>query len=391
MDPRTLLFSTLMLVLCSAAGLWLMSRADPELRGLRWFVLAFLSLGLGITPDFSHPAGPTVVNFTRGLVLLSIVLYTQGVAEFVNEGARTLAWGGSLIVAAMLGQALVLAAGGGRYAPAAIALFTLPYAAQTGVAAALLLAHSVKRERAACRATAAMMLGTALIMLLRNVFVVSHVMAAPLLIPSPVRSVTITIFVAMNVGMAFGVLWMTIARQQYKLERQSHTDALTGVLNRRALEATAEELIAACRARGAALSVLALDLDHFKQLNDAHGHAGGDAVLIAAARLLAESLRATDVVARFGGEEFIALLPDRDGPSAAVIAERLRCRIEQLRVGFEETCLGVTASFGWAHLGEVPPGGEWQELLRRADNRLYQAKLDGRNCVRPLAAASASA
>lgn len=391
MDPRTLLYSTLMLVLCSAGGLWLMSHADRGLLGLRWFTLAFLSLGLGMAPDLSHPAGPAIVNFTRCLVLLSVVLYTQGVAEFVSEEARTLAWGGGLLLAAMLGQALVLAAGGGRYAPAAIALFTLPYAAQTGVAVALLLTHPVPGERAACRATAALMAGTALIMLLRNVLVAAHVMAPPLLVPSPVRSATISVFLAMTVGMAFGVLWMTIARQQHKLERQSHTDALTGVLNRRALEAAAERLIAGCRARGATLSVLALDLDHFKQLNDAHGHAGGDAVLIATSRLLVESLRATDVVARYGGEEFIALLPERDGPATAVIAERLRSRLERLRVAFDETGLGVTASFGWAHLGEVPPGGEWQELLRRADHRLYQAKLQGRNCVRPPVAAAASA
>ncbi|MGH3183808.1 MAG: GGDEF domain-containing protein, partial [Streptosporangiaceae bacterium] len=110
-----------------------------------------------------------------------------------------------------------------------------------------------------------------------------------------------------------------------------------------------------------------------------HGHAAGDAVLAAAARQLQQGLRNTDLVARFGGEEFIAVLPERDAQRAAEIAERLRARMEELRVEFEGRELGVTASFGIAALAG---GDAWSELLRRADHALYEAKRAGRNCLR---------
>lgn len=385
MDPRTLFYGALMMDLCCAAGLYLMSRTAGGLRGLQWFTLAYLSIAVGLLRDFSFHQPPSIaaIDFTRFCTVLSAVLFTQGAAEFVVQGARALSWGAWLLVWATLGEVLLAYAGQGGYAPAGIFLFGMVYGAQTLVAMALLLSHRVAGERVPCRVTAVLLGLSAGIILLRGFLVLGGFVAGALAVASPLRTVTTSIYIAATVSLAFGLLWMAIARQQAKLEQQTLTDALTGALNRRALDTAAQNLLAVCRARGAALSVLAIDLDHFKQLNDTFGHAGGDAVLVAASQLLSRSLRPTDVVARFGGEEFIALLPERDGTSAVVVAERLRRLFERLEVEYEDHRLRVTASFGIAHLGAVPPGGDaWTELLRQADSMLYRAKLEGRNCIR---------
>ncbi len=128
-----------------------------------------------------------------------------------------------------------------------------------------------------------------------------------------------------------------------------------------------------------------VDLDHFKQVNDRYGHQAGDVVLQSVAHELGAELRASDVIARFGGEEFVMLLPDTDVDEASEIAARLRCRIEAL--SWEDRVLelqSVTASFGIACLEadlklEVNEASTW--LLEMADKALYQAKAAGRNRV----------
>lgn len=386
MDPFTLAFACLVLELCCAAGLFLMSRAGTGLRGLRWFTWAYVSAALAILPSLFHPAPepPAITTAGRLFLLLSTVLFTQGIAEFVTEGAQTLAWGASLLVSVMAVEVVITVArtpGGDK--PSSILLFGLAYAAQTVVAVMLLSTHAAEGERTACRTTAVLLAGLAGLTLLRDLLTRMGWVQPELLVRNPLRSVLMPTYLALAVGMAFGFLWMAIARQRQKLAWQVRTDELTGALNRRALDIAADGLAAACRTRGLALAVVAIDLDRFKLLNDSFGHAGGDAVLVAVARLLNKNLRPTDVLARFGGEEFIAILPEREGSVALAIAERLRRRLADMRIEFEGSRLAVTASFGVAHSdGSVPGQVEWRELLRRADHMLYEAKQAGRNCIR---------
>ena len=129
---------------------------------------------------------------------------------------------------------------------------------------------------------------------------------------------------------------------------------------------------------GAPLAVVALDVDHFKRVNDAHGHAAGDAVLAAVAARAAEALRAGDLLARIGGEEFAALLPGATLEAAAEVAERVRARIGAAPVPAGEARLAVTVSAGVAALAPAEDGAA---LLARADARLYAAKRAGRDRV----------
>lgn len=158
----------------------------------------------------------------------------------------------------------------------------------------------------------------------------------------------------------------------------ARTDALTGVPNRRYMEEALDREVARSDRQGIPLSLVFVDLDHFKQVNDSFGHDTGDAVLVASARILRSRLRPYDVLARWGGEEFVVLLPGASGEHARAVAERLRDGLESLIV---PPCPSpVTGSFGVARQRQ---GEAASALLRRADEAAYRAKQGGRNRVEP--------
>ncbi|MCC6876122.1 MAG: diguanylate cyclase [Sandaracinaceae bacterium] len=165
-----------------------------------------------------------------------------------------------------------------------------------------------------------------------------------------------------------------------RLEQLSTHDPLTGLANRRLFDERLRREIAQAERYQSALSVLALDIDHFKQLNDRCGHAAGDAALIAVASGLRECLREADTLARVGGEELCVLLPHTDEEGASEVAEKLRRRVAGLAVeGAREQPLGhLSVSIG---IARHRPGEDAASVLRRADDALYAAKRSGRDRV----------
>lgn len=163
-----------------------------------------------------------------------------------------------------------------------------------------------------------------------------------------------------------------------QLQQDAMCDGLTGLLNRRGLEAQARTLWGPGQNDGP-LSLAVIDADHFKRINDDCGHATGDAVLKQLGQLLQQDIRASDVLARMGGEEFVLVLPDRTLDEAQRICERVRQRVAE---GNWQQCgshLPVSISIG---LSQRQPGDDLETLLRRADQLMYAAKTAGRNCVR---------
>lgn len=170
------------------------------------------------------------------------------------------------------------------------------------------------------------------------------------------------------------------ARLRESLRRQSVLDPLTGLFNRRYFDETLKRELARSRRMAAPLSLIMLDIDHFKHVNDGFGHEAGDAVLRAIAQLVRQSIRDCDVACRFGGEELVILMPDCSQPDAARRAESLRADIAgALPLLDGAGPAAVTASFGVA---EYPiHGPDAEALFRAADKALYQAKREGRNRV----------
>lgn len=172
-------------------------------------------------------------------------------------------------------------------------------------------------------------------------------------------------------------------------QEQARTDPLTGMRNRRAFYELGELAVQQAARSGRPLSVVILDLDHFKQVNDAHGHATGDEVLRALAGAITATARASDVSGRVGGEEFAIALPDTNVDEAAVLAERMRRRVSELAIPRGAAVLRVTASFGVAQYAGA--GQSLDALLAAADGALYEAKAAGRNRVVRGSAAAAPA
>ena len=167
--------------------------------------------------------------------------------------------------------------------------------------------------------------------------------------------------------------------RERELERLAYYDELTGLPNRRSVLRQLEALLSRARRHGHALAVLMVDADHFKDVNDRHGHAAGDAALRFLAGGLRERLRAEDVIGRFGGEEFVIGLPDAGALGAAGVAEDVRAAVARRPITIAGEELALTVSVGWAAWADEDLG----QLIARADGALYEAKAAGRNCVRP--------
>jgi two-component system, cell cycle response regulator len=173
------------------------------------------------------------------------------------------------------------------------------------------------------------------------------------------------------------------ARLEQRLRELSIRDGLTRQLNHRATYDRLAEEIERARRYGHPLSVILCDLDDFKRVNDTRGHLVGDAVLREGALALRRSLRGSDLLGRYGGEEFLAVLPEVDLDSARLAAERLRRALAEHPIQIPGGEVKVTASFGVAELSEIPGRTTADHLVSLADRRLYEAKAGGRNRVRP--------
>jgi len=167
-----------------------------------------------------------------------------------------------------------------------------------------------------------------------------------------------------------------IDTQQQRLESLAITDSLTGLLNRSLLGANLDQALARRRRAGESATLLAIDVDNFKDINDAYGHQYGDQVLVTTATMIKTRLRASDIVFRTGGEEFAVLLPDTKAEPARHVAQMLRTAVEAETLVDEENT--ITISLGVSELRDEDTVESW---FARADRCLYQAKRQGRNCV----------
>lgn len=179
-------------------------------------------------------------------------------------------------------------------------------------------------------------------------------------------------------NMLAGLLYPLRNTLLYQQALQSATmDPLTGVKNRTSMEASMKREIGLANRHHNHLSFILFDLDHFKSINDHYGHLIGDHVLRAVAKVAEDTIRDSDIIFRYGGEEFLVLLHGTKISGAALLAERIRISIENLKL-FPDLDLQITASMGVVHLAE---GEDAEAIFRRADAAMYKAKHNGRNQV----------
>ena len=180
----------------------------------------------------------------------------------------------------------------------------------------------------------------------------------------------------------------TLAEKNIELQVMAETDFLTGLYNRRYfMNSLKRDLGLLSRGKhGEALSLILLDIDHFKDVNDTLGHDGGDQLLVHLAKLLREACRDTDLIARFGGEEFIILLPGTEGKGAVILAEKIRALVASTSMGTDDTNpikMTISCGVSWISTPLKVADNSANMLIKKADINLYKAKNQGRNCVVP--------
>ncbi len=173
------------------------------------------------------------------------------------------------------------------------------------------------------------------------------------------------------------------AKSREELLRMAHTDALTGLANRGTFFRTLDSELKRVKRSGSAFSILLVDIDYFKRINDTHGHAGGDQVLIEVTKIMKECVRETDMVARVGGEEFAIFLPDTPEDGAFWVADRICNTIAKHNFFLKESIMPIpcTVSIGIASTENHPEEATPTDIYKQADTRLYIAKNTGRNQV----------
>ncbi|MCJ2045364.1 diguanylate cyclase [Methylobacterium sp. J-078] len=303
----------------------------------------------------------------------SLVLAWTGLRSFFGRPAK-------------VGLGLVLAALPGVLYPVALGLGLSTRLALAGVFACCLLptllaASETVRLSAGTERLWAQSIETVAFGLYALVFVLSIGMLVGTDLPvASAESARISMVVdqVMGVFVYFGFVAMAAERANRTLLRLAETDPLTGLSNRRGLQTMLRRRFPHPGARPA-MGVLILDVDHFKAINDRHGHEGGDRVLSEFGARMKAALRATDMVARWGGEEFLVVLPGTDARELLSVAERLRATIAEAPFLLPSGPLRVTVSIGAA--GQGPGEAGFEEALHRADAALYDAKSRGRDRV----------
>jgi diguanylate cyclase (GGDEF)-like protein len=259
-----------------------------------------------------------------------------------------------------------------------LALYSLLVLIWKGWEVWLLLRHAPADIRRSCRIAAVVFVLDALLFLVRALLPVAPGTGGDILRAGLPMNVTYVGSLIVMMGHTFALVLLIVERQMVDLRRLARRDGLTGLLNRTALMDDGRGQLAQCQLRRLPFAVLLLDLDHFKRVNDTHGHQAGDAVLHHMARTLQRNLRGRDsLLGRYGGEEFVLLLPATSLEQAQALAERLRAALEACPLDSDIGPIAVTTSIGVA----ADIDATLERLLARADAALYRAKAAGRNRV----------
>jgi diguanylate cyclase (GGDEF)-like protein len=357
-------------------GVLALQRWNDPVR--RWLWFGFLANAVGAAFDLFGNHLPAWIGngLDWEMIPLSYALTNIALAFFVRRG-RLSAWVSGLMLVAALPVFLAWS-----HRPSMVqssAFGDLLIALECIIAVALLFGRGERCTRAPRMLMGGFLAAFVLIELAR-VGVVFALRSDPDAPGSRLALVSVVAYV-MNVSLLpLTFIWMMQARTEWELVQQSIADPLTGLLNRRGLEQALDCELARCRRHGNDLTVAMFDLDHFKRINDDYGHAGGDVVLIRVGRFLSGCLRETDIVGRFGGEEFVLLLPHTGLDQSGPILERL-CASLRTHAGLsEQGLLRVTASIG-VTCTSGRRACSASDLLREADVALYRAKDAGRDQV----------
>jgi diguanylate cyclase (GGDEF)-like protein len=379
MDYGTFFFTNIASVTVFTVSIGLLACFNRRVKGMQWFA-AGLIVGLAkLILQGLEGKAPAVWSgmIANELYLVSISLQWIGLHWFVvrKPAPYRRLW---IPVGVVLGIYTITFLGKIPYTGNVI---NIPFVAFCGFSAWTLWKHGSGRFTVVSRVGAAVLCGQGCVAGYRAVLTNMHYVRPWETViahndPRWLYSLAAAAFLA--AFMAMCELWFLVTELQSELAELARTDPLTGALNRRAMEEAALRETARSMRFGSALSMIMIDLDKFKKLNDRRGHAAGDHALQAVVSQVRSLLRRQDLLARTGGEEFAILLPDTAEPAALAIAERMRQTVEKLEIPFETGPIKLTVCAGVAQLDSA---SGWEAMMRLADSAMYEAKRRGRNRV----------
>ena len=382
---ESLLIFGVTILTCGSVGLLAVRLSNKMLKGLGWLGGAFAMGGGGALLFVFQDRIPRVFGVVLAdlMVLAFFVLLHVGVLEMVEIDSLFPTFGVVLLLLQAGASLLSLSVPG--LANTRMAFMGLCIAAQTTQTAVRLFRAGEQAMRTSSWFCAAVLVLFALFNTVRAVAfwlgLQSHTHRF-----NQEEVLTLGVYLSVALGVAFCFFWMTTTMLSTGLERIATTDPLTRLFNRRGFLLWCDKEISESQRTGTPFSMLMIDIDHFKKINDDYGHVAGDTALCTAVERMQASIRGIDVLARWGGEEFAAVLPNANQEAAMIVAERLRGNVERIlmsarRIGEEQKSPGLrlTVSVGIATYSG--PVDTVDAMLRRADANLYQAKAMGRNRV----------
>lgn len=379
LDIRSMIFMSVLLSILLSGLLYLVGVHARHIRGVKQWALANLLYSIGLALVFT-PIGdsPRIFLFSGPLLAVAAGLQLTGIQAFEEAlpDWRIPLWMAVVsflvnLTFTMLTPSITLR----------VISNSLLMAGVYAICARNLLIKISSHLRTAYWLTGAAFATLALVAVARIPAVLTaHPISNYIITPEPINLMVFLVFAAMLIVITFGFVLMVNFRLANDLQLLANRDSLTNALNRRGLEEIGEHLYAHFTRAGGQLALLMLDIDHFKSVNDNHGHPVGDAVLRELSRIVTATIRAGDYFARYGGEEFCVLLPGCSEEQACKLADRLRQRFAEAKLNYgHEGVLQCTLSVGVADLSKATPS--FGELLAEADKALYRAKEIGRNRV----------
>ena len=380
-EAAILALGTVTLTGCGT-GLVLVHGSNPLLKGLNWMGAALVVGGTAAALMLFSGVVPALLPAVNLCMLLAFVCCYRADRYLLGLETRHETLTTVLLAAQAIASALAwLGILGVRSSTSIVSALV---AVQLGCTATLIQRNTSSDALSAARFTSGLMRLLALGNLLRGACATMGLLTNPRWADS-LNLLTYEFFVAASIALAFAFFWRTTAKLSLDLEHMASTDPLTRVFNRRVFLNWCENEQVRSRTSAVPFSVLMVDFDHFKKINDSHGHHVGDAVLVAAVERIQDSIRGIDVLCRWGGEEFAVLLPNASEEATIIVAERIRKNIRSLQsvekpfAGTRIDQLRLSASIGTAtYLGG---DDQFVHMLQRADAALYQAKRAGRDRV----------
>ncbi|MBJ6137856.1 GGDEF domain-containing protein [Marinobacter litoralis] len=387
LDFRTLSLTLMLFSIVFGLGMFAYAKENPKFSGIKTIGAGYLLIGGGCVllglRHLIHDFASVVISNVA--IIMGVVLTYRGLFRFLDISLRFERWLSPTLLV-LLASVLYFYT---FYSPdliPRIQAFSTTFAAACFIGAYGLSQHPDYRSRLVIKMLIGMFLLIGAFFVFRLIWTLHQVVPDDFMNAGLLSSLAVIAGEFLVILSSFATIWMASDELQVELSEIARVDPLTGVYNRRAFDEFCESEFSRALRSGSSFTIIMCDLDHFKKVNDQHGHHIGDEVLRRFAGILKNRVRQHDVVARFGGEEFVLLLPSNNADQGAQVAEDLRAKTAETQIAIPpKTDLAVSASFGVAQycVGDR----DWSAALHRADNALYAAKKQGRDRVVVVASA----